>query len=119
MDIDAVSLSMYAFSPTGKCIGWSDRFDLSSPEMLNASLTLPFPTGKQFNVGDIHSTDNAINLSDYVSTRNNIDGTLPFTTRIVNGISHIVPQINTAKGLKTFGELIEQINTNGFDVKGE
>ena len=119
MDIDAVSLSMYAFSPTGKFIGWSDRFDLSSPEMLNASLTYPLPTGKQIKVEEIHSTDSAINLSDYVSTRNNLNGTLPFTTRIVNGISHIVPQINTAKGLRTFGELIEQINTNGFDVKGE
>lgn len=118
-DVDAVSLSMYAFSPTGKFIGWSDKFDLSSPEMLSASLSLPFPTGKYFNVSDIHSTDNSINLSDHISTIDNLDGTLPFTERMINGVPHIVPQVNTAKGLRAFGELIEQINNNGFNVRGE
>lgn len=46
-DIDKVSLLGYSFDKTGKYVGWSPYFNLSSVKTLKASEKLPFPTGKE------------------------------------------------------------------------
>jgi hypothetical protein len=50
LDIDAVSLLTHSFSKNGEFHAWSPDFDMSSKEMLDLSLTLPFPTGRKLQI---------------------------------------------------------------------
>lgn len=50
LDIDAVSLLTHSFSKNGEFHDWSPDFDMSSKEMLDLSLTLPFPTGRKLQI---------------------------------------------------------------------
>lgn len=45
-DIDCVSLLTYEFDKSGKFVGWSPFFDLSSKTQLEISTNLNYPTGK-------------------------------------------------------------------------
>lgn len=47
LDIDKVSLLGYSFDRTGKYVGWSPYFNLSSQNALAESEKLPFPTNKE------------------------------------------------------------------------
>lgn len=49
-DIDKVSMLGYSFDRSGKYIGWSPYFNLSSSTMLKVSETLPFPSGKKMEI---------------------------------------------------------------------
>lgn len=51
-DIDSVSLAMFDFNEGGKFIGWSPYFNLRNTQMLDASLTLPFPQAHAIPVAD-------------------------------------------------------------------
>ena len=46
-DIDKVSMLGYSFDRTGKYVGWSPYFNLSSVPNLKVSEKLPFPSGKE------------------------------------------------------------------------
>lgn len=46
-DIDAVSLATYDISHNGKLELWSPYANISNMELMNASMQLPFPTGKK------------------------------------------------------------------------
>lgn len=105
---------MYAFDRTGKFIKWSNYFNLNTPELLKASLTLPFPTGQVFNINEIREDENAINLQDYITTSNNLDTSKPFLIT-QKGIE---VQLNTPEAIINFGKVISYINNNGLNITG-
>jgi hypothetical protein len=49
-DIDCVSLLTYEFDRSGKFVGWSPFFDLSSKTQLEISTNLNYPTGRNVNL---------------------------------------------------------------------
>lgn len=64
LDIDAVSLLTFSFSPSGELYGWSSDFDMSNIEMLNLSMKLPFPTGSDLNITVYESEAEHTNIAD-------------------------------------------------------
>lgn len=56
-DIDAVSLAAYAFDKNGKYIMWSPYANIGSVSLLNASESLPFPTGKELELSKTERFD--------------------------------------------------------------
>ena len=62
-DIDAVSLSMYAFDRHGKFIGWAEPFDTSSKELFKASIKLPFPSSETFSNSDFEYSKKGYDVS--------------------------------------------------------
>lgn len=64
LDIDAVSLLTYSFDKTGKFYDWSPEFNFDNLKMLNLSMKLPFPTGKELKVIDYNDSDNYVNKID-------------------------------------------------------
>ena len=63
LDIDAVSLLAYSFSDDGRFLDWSPDFDMSSSDMLEVSMGLPFPTGNNLETV-IYSEGEHVNISD-------------------------------------------------------
>ena len=64
LDIDAVSLLTFSFSPSGEFYSWSPDFDLSSSEMLNLSMKLPFPTGEDLKIVNYATSEENVNRRD-------------------------------------------------------
>lgn len=64
LDIDAVSLLTFSFSDSGIFYNWSSDFDMSSIEMLNLSMKLPFPTGKNLKIVNYETSDPYVNIAD-------------------------------------------------------
>jgi hypothetical protein len=62
LDIDAVSLLTHSFSKNGEFHDWSPDFDMSNIEMLNLSMNLPFPTGKELEIVSYDSTPEYVNI---------------------------------------------------------
>lgn len=58
LDIDKVSLLGYSFDRTGKYVGWSPYFDLSSQDALVESEKLPFPTNEELEL--VETSDTAL-----------------------------------------------------------
>lgn len=56
LDIDKVSLLGYSFDRTGKYVGWSPYFNLSSQSALVESEKLPFPTNKELELVETDDT---------------------------------------------------------------
>ena len=111
-DIDAVSLSMFAFDQNGKFVKWSDLFDMSSMDMLKASMTLPLPTGKYFTENDIKYDENGVNLIDYVATNaNDLDKPI-----IILGDNKLRIRLSSPKNLIMYGELIHKLTSNSFTI---
>lgn len=98
-DIDAVSLSMYAFDKHGKFIGWSDLFDESSKELFDASLKLPFPSSQTYSISDYKYSEDGY---DYNELNDIIDNKGNLTIG------------NDANKLSKFADFIEHINTYGL-----
>lgn len=111
-DIDAVSLSMFAFDQNGKFVKWSDLFDMSSMDMLKASMTLPLPTGKYFVEDDIKYDENGVNLIDYVAT----DATDLDKPIITVGDNKLRVRLGSPKALIMYGELIHKLTSNDFTI---
>lgn len=111
-DIDAVSLAMYGFDKSGKFIQWSDRFNMDSVPMLEASLDLPFPTGKQILPGEIKYSNDGIDLNDYFSTSEHPDPSKPFVLAFANGRTFMRTALNTPEAIRNYGEFIEQFSQN-------
>lgn len=111
-DIDAVSLSMFAFDQNGKFVKWSDLFDMSSMDMLKASMTLPLPTGKYFTEDDVKYDENGVNLIDYVATNaNDLDKPI-----ITVGNNKLQVRLGSPKALIMYGELIHKLTSNSFTI---
>lgn len=102
---------MFAFDQNGKFVKWSDLFDLSSPEMLKASLKLPLPTGKFFTENDVKVDDNGVNLEDYVAG-DSTDLTKPII--ILNNTLKV--RLDTPQALYAYGELIHKLTSNNFTI---
>ena len=100
-DIDAVSLSMFAFDQNGKFVKWSDLFDMSSMDMLKASMTLPLPTGKYFTENDIKYDENANYLNKPI---------------IILGDNKLRIRLSSPKNLIMYGELIHKLTSNSFTI---
>lgn len=64
LDIDAVSLLTFSFSPGGEFYSWSPDFDLSNSEMLNLSMNLPFPTGEELKIINYESSEEHVKIKD-------------------------------------------------------
>ena len=64
LDIDAVSLLTHSFSKNGEFHDWSPDFDMSNIEMLNLSMNLPFPTGKELEIVSYDSTPEYVNVQN-------------------------------------------------------
>ena len=74
-DIDAVSLSMYAFDRHGKFIGWAEPFDTSSKELFKASMKLPFPSSETFSNSDFAYSEKVYDVSklyDLIDEKGNL-----------------------------------------------
>lgn len=64
LDIDAVSLLTFSFSPSGEFYSWSPDFDMSDVEMLNISMRLPFPTGSNLETVIYETEETHTKVSD-------------------------------------------------------
>lgn len=61
----------FSFDTNGKFIGWSDLFDYSTPQLLEASTYLPTPKGKQFT----HlNSDNSVDIQSDIDRINKLTG---------------------------------------------
>ena len=58
LDIDAVSLLTFSFSPNGEFYDWSPDFNKRNSEMLNLSMELTFPSGEELKVVNYETLDN-------------------------------------------------------------
>lgn len=67
-DIDKVSMLGYSFDKTGKYVGWSPYFNLSSIKTLKSSEKLPFPTGKKLELVPTNDTSLTNWGHDYVGS---------------------------------------------------
>ena len=103
---------MFAFDQNGKFVKWSDLFDMSSMDMLKASMTLPLPTGKYFTEDDIKYDENGVNLIDYVATdANDLDKPI-----IILGDNKLRIRLSSPKNLIMYGELIHKLTSNEFTI---
>ena len=106
-DIDAVSLSMYAFDRHGKFIGWAEPFDTSSKELFKASMKLPFPSSETFSNSDFAYSEKGYDVSklnDIIDENGNL--TID----------------KDANKLQVFADFMTHVNTYGLifgeDLKG-
>lgn len=103
---------MFAFDQNGKFVKWSDLFDMSSMDMLKASMTLPLPTGKYFSEDDIKYDENGVNLINYVAT----DDTDLDKPIITIGGNKLRIRLGSPKALIMYGELIHKLTSNNFTI---
>lgn len=105
---------MYGFNRSGKFIAWSDRFDMSSIPMLEASLDLPFPTGEHILPGQVQYSEGGIDLNDYFSTSEHPDPSKPFVYIFANERSagKIKVSLGTPEAVRKYGEFIERFSQN-------
>lgn len=115
-DIDVVSLAMYAFDKQGKFVQWSPYFNLSSADTLQASLQLPFPTGKILTSTDVRFDQrNPNNIMYYISTSNNPDDSKPFVLyRGQDGSPKIKYNLDNPTNILTLAGFLDYINNYGF-----
>ena len=64
LDIDAVSLLTFSFSPSGEFYAWSPDFNLQDTDMLNLSLNIPFPTGYDLKVVNYETLEEEVHIAD-------------------------------------------------------
>ena len=103
---------MFAFNQNGKFVKWSDLFNMSSMDMLKASMTLPLPTGKYFTEEDIKYDENGVNLIDYVAaSANDLDKPI-----ITIGNNKLQIRLGSPKALIMYGKLIHKLTSNGFTI---
>ena len=104
-DIDAVSLAAYAFDKNGRYIMWSPYANIDNEQLLKASETIPFPTGKELkmNLGETIDFRQFIALS-----RDEVDK--PFLLKKVNGELKLIVRNYTPDYIRMLGRAIEFFN---------
>lgn len=107
-DIDSVSLAMFDFGNGGKFIGWSPYFKLNNTQMLEASLTLPFPQAHSIPIADSrHEYD----LTPIIKELTDTDKPDAIIVETQKGWKL---NLNTPEKVITFGNLIRHINKYGL-----
>lgn len=64
LDIDAVSLLTHSFSDSGEFQAWSPDFNMSNIDLLNQSLQIPFPTGRNLTIIAYDKQEPYVNVAD-------------------------------------------------------
>lgn len=100
-DIDSVSLASYSFDRSGSYVMHSPFAVTDTLENLEASETIPFPTGKTLEIGEGYNFDYA-----------NIINSDPRTPFISGGLT-----LNTPEAIRRFGKFVELCNRLGYIPK--
>lgn len=100
-DIDSVSLASYSFDRSGSYVMHSPFAVTDTLENLEASETIPFPTGKILEIGEGYNFDYA-----------NIINSDPRTPFIFGGLT-----LNTPEAIRRFGKFVELCNRLGYIPK--
>lgn len=118
-DIDKVSLLGYQFR-NGKMIKWSHLMSLRTPEELEASEHLPFPTSEEVELQD-KANERDINLikaiiDPMIQSQNEQHGGLGYDpeTEEVDFLLHYKTSIDKSQAIRNMAKLIEAVNELGY-----
>lgn len=117
LDIDAVTLLGYSFDKNGKFAGWSPYFQLNNVQMLEASKTLPMPTGQ---IQEVNVSEDTLEDLDFLNTYSKYFGTAFKMSEIKKGkLPTIYVDTYTPEGIRAFAEFLKEFNQKGINIKGK
>ncbi len=129
LDIDAVTLLGSEFDNNGKYVAWSPYADISSPEALEASQTLPFPTGFELGIEINNKKDSWFTTYDnFIRELFEVEKdavTLPDGTTTISNLKNskgrniLKLKELTPERIKLLAKFIREVNTNGLNLKGD
>lgn len=108
LDIDAVSLASFSFDKSGRYILHSPYGNTETLENLEASMTIPFPTGKILEI----NSEKTFDYSRFISYAETDGMPQPFVT--VKGTDKLITKLNNPYNIKNFAKLIEYFNRIGY-----
>ena len=108
LDIDAVSLASFSFDKSGRYILHSPYGNTETLENLEASMTIPFPTGKVLEINSEKTFDYSKFIS-YAEAQN-----MPQPFMVVKGTDKLITKLNNPYSIKNFAKLIEYFNRIGY-----
>lgn len=129
LDIDAVTLLGSEFDDNGKYVMWSNLADISSVENLEASQQLPFPTGRESELEINNNKDSFFTTyddyiyelfereTDFEYDENGIQ--YKYYVRGDDGFYKLTLKDLDADGIKLLAQFIEEVNAQGFSIKGD
>lgn len=122
LDIDAVTLLGYSFDKNGKYAGWSPYFNLNDVNFLEASKTLPMPTGQ---LQEVNVSENISADLDFLNIYSKYFGTA-FKLSVKSAINDLVGTQSTIyvdtytpEGIRAFAEFLKEFNQKGINIKGK
>lgn len=104
LDIDAVTIARFEIDKSGKLYHWSPLAMFLTPELLEASENLPFPTGQKIDVNKPYDGEQVWDLSG--------EG---FTLVTKNEQGKLQLNINSKEDLNQFIDLIKRVNAEGIN----
>ena len=120
LDIDAVTMLGFEFDHSGKFVGWSPYFDITSSDHLRESMKMPLPTGE---TTQVNASEDAPN--NFFDVFDKYFGTLfvPITLpsgkiKTIDGVPELQLNISSPEGLTLLAEFLRDVNEYGINIKG-